>query len=173
MDSYYPNVEMVFVEEVNDIIDPLDTVDMDSVADIPAIKLELDDTIDSDEEFHLNENKSIDAKGTHDWNDRDDTLTNDSSIADTVFEITSPDDVSFPGSDVHDYEGDEESKSEPAEQKPTQGSIEIKIKDSTDVDAAEIEVKPDIKKPKVSISFPKGWRMEVKAFSLNRKNMCG
>lgn len=156
MDSYYPNVEMVFVEEVNDIIDPLDTVDMDSVADIPAIKLELDDNIDSDEEFRLNGNESIEAKDTHDWNDRDDTLTNESSIAKTVFEITSPGDVSSPGPDVDDYDGNEDIKCESDEQKPIQGSIEIKIKDSTGVEAATVEVKPEIKKVKVSLSVSVG-----------------
>lgn len=52
MDSaFHPTVEMVLVADVNDIEDPLNSLDADD--DISPMELELNDTVESDDEFQL------------------------------------------------------------------------------------------------------------------------
>lgn len=145
MDSYYPNVEMVLVEDVNDIVDPLDTIDID--IDIPAIKLELDDSINSDEEFQLKENKSYEEKGSDEWIEQSETLTN-SDIVTSALTLTKSfrDDSSSPNH-VNDIDCKvEHIQCNPDEQKSIRARTKVEADESIKSEAIDSDVKPTEKK---------------------------
>lgn len=135
---------MVLVEDVNDLVDPLESMDMD--AEIPAIKLELDDNIESDAEFQLDESESYEAKECDEWIQRGDTPTSD---------------IAIEQSDLKDYILDDNSSSEqsydskkvdPGEQKAIETKAEIVAEESITENVADnIESKPTIKETKVSL----------------------
>lgn len=146
MDSYYPNVEMVLVEDVNDIVDPLDTVEMD--AEVPAIKLELDDNIESDAEFRLDESESYEAKECDEWIERNETPTSD--IATEQLDLMNKilDDNSS------SEQSDDNKKVDPEERQAIETKVEIVAEEPvTENVADDIESKPTTKKTRVSLAF--------------------
>lgn len=171
MDSYYPNVEMVLVDDVNDIVDPLNTVDMD--ADIPAIKLELDDNIESDEEFRMNESEWSEANGSYEWIKRSHTPTCNVNTMQSNCENTFHDDNSEPGCFDDDGYANGDIQNEPEEHKPILTQTEVDSKEA--IEDTKVEVKPVIKKVRVShpVSRSRANRMKMVFFcTLNyRKRM--
>lgn len=151
MDSYYPNVEMVLVDDVNDIIDPLDVVDMD--ADIPAIKLELDDNIESEEEFRMNENEWCEPNGSDEWVKRSQTPTNDGNTTQSICENTFHDDIREPGHFDDDGYEKEEIQTDLEEQKPILPLTDIESKES--IEDTDIQVKTISKKVRVHLPDPR------------------
>lgn len=146
---------MVLVDDVNDIIDPLDTVDMD--AEIPAIKLELDDNIESDEEFCMKESEWCEANGSDEWVKRSETpsVNTTQSICENTFHDDNSESLHF------DHYENEDIQTEPEGQKPILPQTDIESKESIEYNE-DIEVKPVIKKVRVHLPVSRSTPISIK-----------
>lgn len=145
MDSYFPNVEMVLVDDVNDIVDPLDTVEMD--ADTPAIKLELDDNIESDDEFRLNQNESYETKETDEWIKREEKMSSDLATAEPILEN---DDWPLDNYDDDDNVDEDDTQSTCSKSPDEQNPIIVETKELQKIEAVYGGAESTIEKIKVS-----------------------
>lgn len=144
MDSFYPQVEMVLVEDVNDIIDPLENADID--ADIPAIKLELDDDVDSDEEFRLTEIDSYDIKEACERIKRESAQSSDAAEPFPGNTLWDDSDSSDHFIDSHDTKQETQSDADEKESIRTQMN-----KETAEPEAVKSEVDAAMEKIRVSL----------------------